>query len=38
MVQKSTEADRKNMAEINDYLKNYSNMTFDEYKKLKQDK
>jgi vacuolar-type H+-ATPase subunit I/STV1 len=30
-----SEAERKNIAELNDYLKNYSNMTFDEYKKLK---
>lgn len=27
--------ERKNLAEINDYMKNYSNMTFDDYKKLK---
>jgi len=27
--------DRKNMAQINDYLKNFSDMTFDEYKKMK---
>lgn len=32
---KTTEEERKNMAELNDYLKNYSNITFDEYKKLK---
>lgn len=32
---KVTDAERKNIAELNDYLKNYSNITFDEYKKLK---
>lgn len=32
---RTKEEDRKNMLEINDYIKNYSNMTFDEYKKLK---
>lgn len=26
---------RKNMSELNDYVKNYSNITFDEYKKIK---
>lgn len=30
-----SDAERKNIAELNDYLKNYSNITFDEYKKLK---
>lgn len=29
--------DRQNLAELNDYLKNYSDLTFNEYKKLKQD-
>lgn len=27
---------RKNLNELNDYIKNYSNITFDEYKKKKQ--
>lgn len=30
--------DRKIMADINDYVKNYSDLTFDEYKKLKQNR
>ena len=30
---KINEDERKNISELNDYLKNYSNMTFDEYKK-----
>lgn len=34
---KVNESERKNIAELNDYLKNYSNITFDEYKKLKED-
>ena len=35
-VEAKTDAEeKKNMAELNDYLQNYSNMTFDEYKKLK---
>lgn len=32
---KTSANEKKNMAELNDYLQNYSNMTFDEYKKLK---
>lgn len=32
---KVNEDERKNISELNDYLKNYSNMTFDDYKKLK---
>ena len=32
---KVSDTERKNIAELNDYLKNYSNITFDEYKKLK---
>ena len=32
---KANEIERKNMAELNDYLKNYSNITFNDYKKLK---
>lgn len=32
---KVNEKERKNISELNDYLKNYSNMTFDDYKKLK---
>lgn len=34
---KVNEDERKNLSELNDYLKNYSNMTFDDYKKLKND-
>lgn len=30
--------DRKVMADINDYIKNYSDLTFEEYKQLKQGK
>lgn len=30
-----TDADRKTMADINDYIKNYSDLTFEEYKQLK---
>lgn len=30
-----TEDDRKIMADINDYIKNYSDLTFEEYKNLK---
>ena len=26
---------RKNLNEINDYVKNYSNITFDEYRRIK---
>ena len=33
-----TEADRKVMADINDYIKNYSDLTFEEYKQLKHGK
>jgi hypothetical protein len=32
---KKNEEDRKVMADINDYIKNYSDLTFDEYKQLK---
>lgn len=28
--------EKRNMYELNDYIKNYSNITFDEYKKLKE--
>jgi len=35
LSEKIKDQDRKNMAQINDYLQNYSDMTFDEYKKLK---
>lgn len=34
MKQKEQE-DRKNISDINDYIQNYSDMTFNEYKKLK---
>lgn len=32
---KVKEEEKQNMSELNDYIKNYSNLTFDEYKKLK---
>jgi hypothetical protein len=39
MVNKEkTDEDRKNMVELNDYIKNYSDLTFDEYKRLKNKK
>jgi hypothetical protein len=35
-MSKEKEAEEKrNMAELNDYIKNYSSLTFDEYKRLK---
>ena len=30
-----SDEDRRIMADINDYIKNYSDLTFDEYKRLK---
>ena len=27
--------DKRNLSELNDYIKNYSDLTFNEYKKLK---
>lgn len=33
--QKVKENERQNLSEIHDYMKNYSNMSFDDYKKLK---
>lgn len=30
-----SDEERKNMVELNDYIKNYSDLTFDEYKRLK---
>lgn len=35
---KKSEDDRKIMADINDYIKNYSDLTFEEYKQLKYNK
>lgn len=32
------ENDKKNLSELNDYIKNYSDLTFNEYKQLKQGK
>jgi hypothetical protein len=32
---KASETEKRNMAELNEYLTHYSNITFDEYKKLK---
>ncbi len=35
-AKKECEAEeRKNLSELNDYMKNYSNITFDEYKRIK---
>ena len=31
------EAERQSLSELNDYIKNYSDMTFNEYKRLKRD-
>jgi hypothetical protein len=33
--QEKDNEDRKNMSELTDYIKNYSDMTFNEYKRLK---
>ena len=33
---KAKEDERKSMSELNDYMKNYSHLSFDEYRKLKQ--
>jgi tRNA(Phe) wybutosine-synthesizing methylase Tyw3 len=33
-----SDEDRKIMADINDYIKNYSDLTFEEYKQLKKSK
>ena len=33
-----SDENRKNMMELNDYIKNYSDLTFDEYKQLKNKK
>jgi hemerythrin-like domain-containing protein len=30
--------DKKNIAELTDYIQNYSDMTFNEYKKMKENK
>lgn len=36
LANKTIEAEeRKNLSELNDYVKNYSNITFDEYKRIK---
>ena len=32
---KVKEEERKNINELNDYMKNYSHLTFDEYRKIK---
>lgn len=32
----SDDEQRRNLTEINDYIKNYSNMTFDEYRRMKE--
>ena len=32
---KLKEEERKNISELNDYMKNYSHLTFDEYRKIK---
>ena len=33
-----TNEDKKNIAELTDYIQNYSDMTFNEYKQLKANK
>jgi hypothetical protein len=33
-----SEENNRNMMELNDYIKNYSDLTFDEYKKLKRNR
>ncbi len=33
---KTKEDEKKSMSELNDYMKNYSHLSFDEYRKLKQ--
>lgn len=42
MIQSTTDRlnseERQNMAELNDYIKNYSHITFDEYKNIKNQK
>lgn len=35
VTRKVQEEEKRNMTELNDYMKNYSNMTFDEYKQTK---
>lgn len=35
--EKVASAERENMNELTDYMKNYSHLTFDEYRKLKRD-
>lgn len=35
--EKVANAERENMNELTDYMKNYSHLTFDEYRKLKRD-
>jgi hypothetical protein len=32
---KTKEIERQSMSELSDYMKNYSHLTFDEYKKIK---
>lgn len=36
-TKKLEEEQRQNLNDLNDYVKNYSNITFDEYKKIKND-
>ena len=36
MYKSKTEEEKKNLSELNDYIKNYSDLTFNEYKKLKE--
>lgn len=35
VTNKTKEDERRSMSELNDYIKNYSNLTFDDYKKMK---
>ena len=36
MYKSKSEEEKKNLSELNDYIKNYSDLTFNEYKKLKE--
>ena len=36
MYKTKSEEEKKNLSELNDYIKNYSDLTFNEYKKLKE--
>lgn len=36
-ISKEKEEEKRNMYELNDYIQNYSNMTFDEYRRIKKE-